>query len=170
MIQLSLPQGKHEIHIEHQPYGTIWPILGLLVSILGVGGLVVGTIIERRNFIPPTDESVSSKEGEIDEYAPCATCGFLFARLGPPTPITYPFQTVDCPICGLRMDDEGFQPGEELPEQERDQKLADWLHDNEYDPKTVREKWGFNEGDFFGDSGDALRLEFPPVWENEDGQ
>ena len=170
LIQLTLPQGEHEIQIVHQPLGTIWPILGLFVSILGVGGLVVGTIVERRSFIPIVDEGVSSKEDKIDEYAPCATCGFLFARLGPPTPITYPFQTVDCPICGLRMNDEGFQPGEEPSEDERKQKLSDWLNENDYDPKTVHEKWGFKEGDFFGDSGDALRLGFPPVLEAEDEQ
>jgi hypothetical protein len=142
----------------------------LVVSLLGVGGLVAGTLIERRSFVPQIDAPVSSKDDKINQYAPCATCGFLFARLGPPTPITYPFQTVDCPICGLRMDDEGFQPGEELSEEERDQKLADWLHDNEYDPQTVHEKWDFSQGDFFGDSGDALRLEFPPAWENKDDQ
>ncbi len=170
LIQLSLPRGEHEIRIQYQAFGTIWPILGLFISVLGVIGLVAGGVIERRIFVPVDEETRSSKEDEIGKYAPCATCGFLFARLGPPTPITYPFQTVDCPICGLRMDDEGFQPGEEPSEDERGRKLSDWLHENDYDPQTVHEKWGFKQGDFFGDSGDALRLEFPPTWEAVDDQ
>ncbi len=170
LIQLSLPQGKHEIRIEYQPLGTIWPILGLFISVLGVIGLVASGVIERRLFVPVHEGMTSSKEDEIGKFAPCATCGFLFARLGPPTPITYPFQTVNCPICGLRMDDEGFQPGEDPSEDERKRKLSDWLHENDYDPQTVHEKWGLKEGDFFGDSGDALRFEFPPAWEAVDDQ
>ncbi len=168
LIQLSLPAGKHEIRIQHRPFGTIWPILGWIVSIVGMGALAAATIVERRTFVPILEETVSSRKDKIGQYAPCATCGFLFARLGPPTPITYPFQTVDCPICGLRMNDEGFQPGEEPSLEERKQKLSDWLYEHEYDPQTVHEKWGFKEGDFFGDSGDTLRLEFPSAWEEVD--
>jgi hypothetical protein len=168
LIQISLPEGEHEVHIRYRPFGTIWPILGWIVSLLGVGGLIAATIVERRTFVPVVGEPVSSLNDEKGKYAPCATCGFLFARLGPPTPITYPFQTVDCPICGLRMDDEGFQPGEEPSGEERRQKLAEWFIEHDYDPKTVYEKWGFKEGDFFGDSGDAMRLEFPSAREEVD--
>jgi hypothetical protein len=55
----------------------------------------------------------------------------------------------------MQMDDEGFQPGRSLSEDEKKQRLSDWLIENNYDPTTVHERWGFARDQFFESAGGA---------------
>jgi hypothetical protein len=154
LIRLSLPAGEHTVRIEYHPFGTVWPWLGLMVALVGVVAAVGAEVWERRTYLPPMTGPEVSEEDE-QEYAPCSNCGFLLAEIGPPTAVTYPFQVVHCPICGMQMDDEGFQPGRSLSEDEKKQRLSDWLIENNYDPTTVHERWGFARDQFFESAGGA---------------
>lgn len=148
LLALSLPPGTHEVVFRYSPYGTMWPVLGLLVSFLAA--LVVGGAlwIEEARYVSP-EERTAPAAPAAPEYAPCANCGFRLAEVGPPTPITYPFQVVHCPICGMRMDNEGFQAGEALDESGKERALAAWLRRHDYDPEIVHQKWGFSAKEFF---------------------
>lgn len=148
MMVLQLPSGVHAIKITYHPYGTVWPWAGLGVGLAGMLLAAGAYEFERRTFLPLP--AASDIETEVEqEYAPCSNCGFLLAEIGPPTAVTYPFQVVSCPICGMKMDDEGFDPGRQLDEANKKQRLADWLAENDYDATTVHERWGFAYSQFF---------------------
>jgi hypothetical protein len=149
LLSLDLPAGIHKVVFFYSPFGTIWPIAGMAVTLLGVAALAGGLWAEKRSFIPIAERSTPEAKPAVPEYAPCANCGFRLAEVGPPSPITYPFQVVHCPICGMRMDDEGFQTGESLDETGRQRALAAWLRRNDYDPEIVHTKWGFAAQEFF---------------------
>jgi hypothetical protein len=151
LIKLSLPAGSHQVDIRYRPYGTPWPIAGLVIGMISAMVLAAGYIVERRRFVPLEDQPERVETDLDEEFAPCANCGFLLAKVGPPTSTTYPFQVVNCPICGLQMDDEGFHPGAELSEEERIVALSKWLKQYEYEPEIVHDRWGFGPERFFGE-------------------
>jgi hypothetical protein len=156
LIRLSLPAGGHHVEIRNQPYGTIWPVLGLMAGILGVICGAAGWWAEsrwRRAEQPKADflEVFQKTEspGGGGAFTPCARCGFRLAESHPPTPITYPFQVSHCPICGAYMDDEGFVPGKDLSREEQSRALNSWLRANGYDPRMIYTQWGFSLEEFF---------------------
>lgn len=160
MMVIPLPAGRHSVEITYFPFGTFWPVLGWSLGFTGGVGLAFAYWWERRRFIPewPGDQD---RPVESDRtHAPCANCGFVLAEVGKPTSLTYPFQVVHCPICGLTMDDDGFVKGDELDEQQRRQRLADWLEQHNYHPETVEQRWGFDFESFF--SGEGESPELPP--------
>ncbi len=169
LMLTSLPSGTHDLTIRYLPFGTPWPWVGLGILLLGVVGYGAAFEYERRTFIPlPELPDVEGPE-TTKEYAPCANCGFLAAEIGPPTSVTYPFQVVSCPICGLRMDDDGFQPGEPLTEEGRHESLDEWLREHGYDPQLVHSRWGFTHEDFFGGGEGDDALPFPLGEETAEG-
>ena len=155
LIRLSLPAGAHHVEIRNQPYGTIWPVLGLMVGILGVICCAAGWWAESRlrKTEPPKPDflEVFQKTENPDggAFTPCANCGFRLAESRPPTPNTYPFQVSRCPICGARMDDEGFVQGKTLTREEQSHALNSWLRANGYDPRMIYTQWGFESEEFF---------------------
>jgi hypothetical protein len=155
LISLPLPAGGHHVEIRNQPYGTIWPVLGLLAGILGVVLGATGWWAESRwrkaekpkpDFLEAFQKSENPGGGV---FTPCAHCGFRLAESRPPTPITYPFQVSRCPICGARMDDESFVEGKDLTREEQSRALNSWLRANGYDPRMIYTQWGFEFDEFF---------------------
>jgi hypothetical protein len=156
LIRIALPAGIHTVEITYHPFGTIWPVLGILSLVLGVaaGAACVWAESKWRKAVQAKREfqeifqKPESLEGDA-AYAPCAHCGFRLAENRPPTPITYPFHVSHCPICGACMDDEGFNPGRDLTREEQVDALHKWLRANHYDPRTIHTKWGFSPEEFF---------------------
>lgn len=171
LLKIALPAGPQEVVISYHPFGTIWPVIGLVVGVVTAVALAAGYVFERRTFIPIEEETKEVEADRQEDFAPCANCGFLLAKVGPPTSITYPFQVVDCPICGLQMNDDGFHAGAELTETERRLALAAWLEEYEYKPEIVHERWGFTPDRFFGEPS---TFSFPeleePVEDAEDDE
>jgi hypothetical protein len=131
MLKIEIPSGEHEVSARYDPFGTLWPSLGLGI---GVSGLLLGmAVFPLERWWDARIASRGGSEYKDREYAPCANCGFVLAEVGPPTAKTYPFKAVHCPICGMRMDDSGFEPGETLSEEERRRSLAKWLEGFGYD-------------------------------------
>lgn len=161
LLRLSLPAGAHRVEVIYRPYGTPYPAMGLLVSLFGVG--LVAAALGWDRWVRWPELKVAAKAARplapSPTYVPCANCGFRLSEAGPPTSITYPFQVVRCPICGLSMDDEGYQAGATLTEEERAQRLDLWLGQYAYDPSIVHGKWGFGVDAFFVDSPDETRVE-----------
>lgn len=166
LIRTSLPAGGSSIDLVYQPLGTIYPVIGLIVGVMMAAAMAVALLFERARWQPPIDVAIPGADSEdVREYAVCANCNFRFAEVGPPTASTYPFQVVHCPICGLRMDDDGFEPGEQLDDEARRDALDDWLNDNRYSPEIVHERWGFSADEFFAsgsDEEDMPSFETPP--------
>jgi hypothetical protein len=151
LLKVALPAGSQEVVISYHPFGTAWPVLGLVVGIGTAVALVAGYFFERKTFIPVEEGTEEVEADRQEDFAPCANCGFLLAKVGPPTSITYPFQVVDCPICGLQMNDDGFHAGAALTAIERERALAAWLEGYEYKSEIVHERWGFTPDRFFGE-------------------
>jgi hypothetical protein len=156
LIRLSLPPGVHQVDIRYDAFGTIWPVLGWAVGILGGVCAAAVWLVEslwRAKERPKRDflEVFQKPEGPDGSgaYAPCAHCGFRLAESHPPTPITYPFHVSHCPICDSRMDDEGFVPGKDLSREEQAHALRRWLRANRYDPRIIHTQWGFSLEEFF---------------------
>ena len=156
LIRMALPPGAHHVEIRNQPLGTVWPIFGWLVGILGVIGGAAGWWIESRrrkteaakpHLLEVFQKPVHSDGGAA--FTPCAHCGFRLAESRPPSPATYPFQVSHCPICGARMDDEGFDPGKDLSREEQSRVLNHWLRASGYDPRMIYTQWGFSAEEFF---------------------
>lgn len=166
LTALPLPRGNHTVVFAYQPYATLPTRIGLGLGALAVVTLLGLYAVERARFVPVEEAQPEAEQQVTPNYAPCANCGFLLAEVGPPTPITYPFQVVRCPIWGLRMDDEGFQPGEPLDDAAKRERLAAWLEAHGYHPDTVHERWGFAVTDFFGEPGQGT--ETVPAIEGED--
>jgi len=151
LILTSLPAGSHTVELVYRRYGTGYPVAGFVIGVLAAVALGGGLLLERSRGEPQLEEQAPGQEEEPREYAVCANCSFRFAEIGPPTAVTYPFQVVHCPICGLRMDDEGFEPGRTLSEGDRKHALDDWLSANRYSPDIVHERWGFEAEEFFSE-------------------
>jgi hypothetical protein len=150
LIRIQLPPGEHTVAFEYRPFGTPWPVLGLAVGALGGAALAMGLELERRSHRLRLAGRAQGPASPVEvEYAPCPNCGFRLAEVGPPTSITYPFQVVRCPICGMKMDDEGFAPGENLDPDAKARALASWLRSHDYEPGIVHDKWGFGVSAFF---------------------
>ncbi len=155
LIRLSLPAGGHHVEIRNQPYGTVWPLLGLLAGIFGVVCCAGGWWVEERfrKAEPPKPDFLEvfqkTENPGGGAFTPCAHCGFRLAESLPPTPITYPFQVSHCPICGAHMDDEGFVEGKDLTREEQSRALNNWLRASGYDPRMIYTQWGFTLEEFF---------------------
>lgn len=147
LIRLPLPAGDHRVDVRYRPYGTVWPSLGLGLGMVAAALGAVSLWGERR--VGPLAATPHEIETQEPSYAPCANCGFRLAEKYPPTAVTYPFNVVSCPICGMRMDDEGFVSGETLGPERRKELLTRWLETHNYDPDQVYERWGFGVDDFF---------------------
>jgi hypothetical protein len=158
LIKLRLPAGAHQVRIDYRPFGSRWPVLGWALGVIGLLGLVAAEWWERKTFVPVMVAMAEEPVKSDISHAPCAKCGFLLSEVGPPTAKTYPFQVVHCPICGLSMDDGGFETGEKMDEETRHIRLAIWLRQHDYDPSTVHERWGFDEAAFFSGEGDLPHL------------
>ncbi len=131
MLKIELPSGEHQIVARYHPFGTPWPSVGLGI---GVAGLLSGiALFPLERWWEAKRSSRRAPASKDKEYAPCANCGFVLAEVGPPTAMTYPFKAIHCPICGMRMDDTGFEPGEQLSDEERRRSLAKWLGGFGYD-------------------------------------
>jgi hypothetical protein len=147
LIGLYLPQGEHGVQVRYRPYGTAWPRLGLGIGILAALLAIAAIGVEAR--MKPAVQPPRKVEVEEPSYAPCANCGFKIAEKYAPTAVTYPFNVVTCPICGMRMDDEGFVPGASLSPDQREKALTRWLEAHNYVPEQVYKRWGFGVEDFF---------------------
>jgi hypothetical protein len=151
LLRVAVPAGAHRIAVDYHPYGTPSPAMGLVVTLFGAV-LAGAAIAWDRWFKGPEVLAVrkpASPLAPAPTYVPCANCGFRLSEAGPPTAITYPFQVVHCAICGLSMDDEGYQAGKELSPEERSERLDTWLAQYSYDPSIVHNKWGFEVDAFF---------------------
>ncbi len=147
LIRLTLPQGEHTVQVRYRPYGTSWPRLGLGMGIAAALLAVAAMIVEAR--MRPAAQPPRKAEVDEPSYAPCANCGFRIAEKYPPTAVTYPFNVVSCPICGMKMDDEGFVPGDSLSPDQREKALTRWLEAHNYVPEQVYKRWGFGVEEFF---------------------
>lgn len=156
LIRIALPAGAHFVEIRNQPFGTMWPVAGWGLSLLGVllGGAAILWEARRKPAKTPRhnlEEAFQKPEGADGGggFVPCAHCGFRLAVSHPPTPVTYPFSVSKCPICDAHMDDEGYVPGKDLSREEEARALNDWLSANGYDPRAVYTEWGFAMEEFF---------------------
>jgi hypothetical protein len=146
LIRFNLPLGEHAVQVGYRPYGTLWPKLGLGLGIAGLIAIALILVGAGRS------RACGAAESEAEEPStPCANCGFRIAEV-PPTAVTYPFNVVSCPICGMRMDDEGFNPGQSLDLEQREKVLTRWLESHNYNPEQVYKRWGFGVEDFFESS------------------
>lgn len=152
LISFELPAGEHNVEIRYRPYGTLWPVLGLVIGLAACAAAAGAFALERRRIQLPAAPP-RPPETEQPEFAPCANCGFRLAEVRPPTAITYPFNVVACPICGMQMDDEGFRPGATLDRAGRQAALGAWLRRYDYDPEVVHTRWGFAFEEFFTAGG-----------------
>jgi hypothetical protein len=157
LIKVPLPAGEHEIEVRYQRFGTRWPALGLGIGLLGVLACVALFPLERW-WLKRAPQDRAERQA-VREHAPCANCGFVLAQVGPPTAMTYPFKAVLCPICGMRMDDSGFEPGDDLSEQELRRELARWLQDYGYDLDQLEAKGGMQFEDYFTEAEGAGDLD-----------
>ena len=153
LIRFNLPLGEHAVQVGYRPYGTLWPKLGLGLGVFA--GLIAIALILVERRAKPAPVAPQKAEAEEPSYAPCANCGFRIAEKYQPTAVTYPFNVVSCPLCGMRMDDEGFNPGQSLGLEQREKALTRWLESHNYNPEQVYKRWGFGVEDFFESSAAA---------------
>lgn len=111
LMQLKLPAGTHTVALEYQPFGTKVAKTGWLVSALGIG--ITGAIVYHFKRHPPlvASERAQSFSDRLPQmqpkttsgYAQCPNCQFRLAKSGPPNDRSYPFDTLECPICGFSI-------------------------------------------------------------------
>jgi hypothetical protein len=149
LIKLDLPAGQHTIELQYQPYGTLWPVSGLIIGVLAFTGALTGVFIERRRGDKP--EITQTINGIIEdvEYISCPFCGFKLAEIHPSISTDSKQITLNCPICKYQRSPDATTLGQKFSPAERDSQLVDWLHTHDYDPKVVYTKWGFDPDTFF---------------------
>ncbi len=166
LIRVSLPAGQHRLSVIYQPYGTVWPRFGLAVGLLALSGLAIFVAAERVTLklkmaalaVGPDDERSAGRRASTT-YSSCLNCGFHFSEVLPPTPATYPFNLISCPVCGQRLDGTGFRAGRAMTVEDRRAALALWLAHRGFDIATVDPRRDFGVDSFF--EGEALPL--PPA-------
>lgn len=147
MLKIQLPSGEHEVEVKYHLLGTPWPMMGLGI---GLVGLLLGfAMFPLERWWEAKRPGRDAPESGEKEYAPCANCGFVLAEVGPPTAMTYPFKAVHCPICGMRMDDSGFEAGEQLTDEGRRRSLAEWLEGFGHDLDELEASGAMSYQDYF---------------------
>jgi hypothetical protein len=162
LIRAALPAGRHDLRVYYDPYGTVWPRLGLLIGVISLGGLLAFVWVERLRWRRKQATLAQRMEDERREatrranttFSPCLNCGFRFSEVLPPTPATYPFNLISCPVCGQRLDGTGFRSGRAMTSEERQAALEKWLANRGHDPATVDARRDFGVGSFF--EGEAV--------------
>jgi hypothetical protein len=149
LIKLSLPPGIHLVEIRYNRFGTVWPLIGFGVGVLGAAVLVSGNVLEGRRAQDPRAAQSNLRTGREMLLAPCGNCGFRFSEVVKQAEDTDSREVPKCPICGSRPTLEGSQPGVDLSVSDRFERLGIWLKRHGYEPSTVHGRWDFPPGDFF---------------------
>ena len=149
LIKLDLPAGQHVIEMQYQPYGTLWPIFGLVIGVLTFTGALTCVFVEKRRADKSEITQTFTDNAEEVEYISCPFCGFKLAEMHPSISTDSMQNKLTCPICKYHRTPEATTPGQKLSPPERDSQLEDWLHTHDYDPKVVYAKWGFDPDTFF---------------------
>ena len=163
LMRVQLPAGRHRLRVIYQPYGTVWPRFGLAVGLLALSGLAIFVAVEQITLklkmaalaIRPYDERSAERRASTT-YSACLNCGFHFSEVLPPTPATYPFNLISCPVCGQRLDGTGFRAGRAMTVEDRRAALTQWLAHRGFDIATVDPHRDFGVDSFF--EGEALPL------------
>ncbi len=173
LMRAPLPAGRHELKVIYQPFGTVWPRLGLLVGLLSLGGLLAFARVERMIWRRRLQKEAASLQAAEDQrasdrqasvtYTSCLNCGFKFSEAMPPTPATYPFNLIACPICGQRLDGTGFRAGNAMTAADRQAALAKWLTHKGYDIATIDPRRDFSVETFFEGDLSPLPLAGEPA-------
>ena len=132
-------------------------------GLLALSGLAIFIVVERVTLklkmaalaVGPSDERSAERHASTT-YSACLNCGFHFSEVLPPTPATYPFNLISCPVCGQRLDGTGFRAGRAMTVEDRRIVLAQWLAHRGFDIATGDPHRDFGVDSFF--EGEALPL------------
>ncbi len=149
LIQVALPAGEHAVVVQYELFGTKWPGIGLGISVAALGMLVVIGFAER--FLIRSGKLGQLEEDDVSqkEFSLCPNCTFNFAEVRSATYVTYPFKALWCPICDFRVDDDGYQGGADLSDEEKMTALDEWLKTYGYKLKSIEQTGSLTYEDYF---------------------
>ena len=149
LIQVALPAGEHTVVVQYELFGTKWPGIGLGISAAGLGLLVVIGFAER--FLIRSGKLGQLGEDDVKqkEFSLCPNCSFNFAEVRSATYVTYPFKALWCPICDFRVDDDGYEQGADLSEEEKMTALDEWLKSYGYKLEIIEQTGSLTYEDYF---------------------
>ncbi len=157
LMLLSLPAGTHTVTLDYRPYsGTaFWSGWGVSLFFIVATIMTIGLL--RRYPQISVDERLHSFDERLPpskatprvEYvhAPCPNCEFPFATEGPPNDRTYPFFSLECPICGFSLDHEGLIQGETMRATDKREKVAMWLKKSNMSEEQLTQLFGIEKLD-----------------------
>jgi hypothetical protein len=157
LVALELPAGTHTVTLQYRPFSTPVSRLGWGVSALFVG--ITGIVVHRLRRHPPLaiDDRIASFDDRLPQtgpvvgtsYASCPNCSFRLAKSGPPNEKSYPFASIDCPICGFSLGDASFASGTMLREPTKKALAILWLRRSDLSEQALKEQFGLTVDQLF---------------------
>lgn len=163
LIMLDLPAGAHTVTLTYHPLGT--PIAQGGVFISGLFVLLTGmaaALLRRYPLLSYADRQIifadrvppdtELAQPAMQEYAPCLACGFKLAQVGTPNVKTYPFNSLDCPICGFSLTKESLTHHEDhLTNFDKRRLFLRWLQTEQISKVGFLQRFGFRLEEAFVD-------------------
>jgi hypothetical protein len=157
LMLLELPAGTHAVTLRYFPLGTPISRWGWAVTALCIGLVGLGSYRLRRRPVLATEDRVGAFDDRLPQaelspstgYTTCPNCSFQLARTGPPNEHSYPFASLDCPICGYSLGRTEFVASASLGNAEKHRLARDWMSRNNITERQLLDRFGFAVDELF---------------------
>ncbi len=157
LVLLDLPAGSHTVTLTYRPFGTsvswlAWVVTGLF------GVFTVLVMVQLKRHAPlATGDRVNAFDDRLPQvkptvqtsYTSCPNCNFQLAVSGPPNERSYPFASLDCPVCGFSLGKAGFVVDATLSDAAKHTLVLDWMHRHHLDEQQLVERFGLTMDELF---------------------
>ena len=155
LMRLQLPAGSHTVSMSYEPYSSGVAQAGLLTSgiflVLTAGCTLMlrqqpsVSYADRRLLFDdhvPLDDKIAGENSR--QYASCPSCGFRLADVGNPDARTYPFYSLECPICGFSLSEDSLRIQQsDLTDFDRRRLFRRWLQGEYISRVSFMQRFGF---------------------------
>ncbi len=153
LMLLDIPEGHHTLKLNYEPLSTGVSQFGLFLSIFSIGfTVVIGRFFTQRPILALGDRvnafddrlpqvNINDAEAEA-KFAPCPNCGFRLARTGVPTNESYPFNSLDCPVCGFSLGSRNYIQGDKLTDFAKRRLAINWLREGNIARSQLQSRFG----------------------------
>ncbi len=166
LMLLALPAGAHTVTLNYYPYSGTAFWIGWMLSVLFLVTTGITSLALKRYTLLSLDERSVIFDDRLPlvkpnprtEYvfSPCPNCEFPFAAEGPPNDKTYPFFSLECPICGFSLNNEDIIHAEKEHTMDKHEMITAWLKKSNISEEQLIQFLGVDElGDLFQRMGTA---------------
>jgi hypothetical protein len=157
LMLLNLPAGTHTVTLRYFPLGTPiawwgWAVTALCVGVTGLVSYRLGRrpVLAAEDRVGAFNDRLPQAEvSPTTGYTVCPNCSFQLARTGPPNEHSYPFASLDCPICGYSLGRTEFVASVSLSDGEKHALAKDWMRRSHLTERQLLDQFNLAADELF---------------------